>query len=918
MRKAVQHVSFLTAVFYGCCFGLFRANAGTPADARFQETVFVSDPVNLSWPVRMAWAPDGSGRLFVARYPGKVQIVRNGQVSVTPFVKVDPIYANGECGLLGICFDPNFSANHYVYLFVSVSTTEQQIIRFTDNDGVGSDKTVVVRGLPTLGNQHNGGAVIVGPDGKLFWSIGDNGNRVGVKDNLTSLASKIGRANLDGSVPNDNPFVDGDGPNNDFVWARGFRNPFALAFDPVTGKLWVNVVGNIYEQIFIAEKGSHGGWDEFERTHPEGYLQPVIRYRTNGTDDRSIKPDAGAVRKNGMVTITTTEPHGFLKGERITINDPNLALSSTFHGSFPIDSVLSPTVFTFVQTGADATSGGGKATTLSQGGSVTGGVFYNSTAFPPEFRASYFYGDYNSGRIMRAALNTQREISAIDYFVSGVDQFVDLSVGPDGALYYLGHNKSGTVYRLASTAVSTKAELVVEPQTLNLLEGGSETISVRLTQSPSSTVTVNISRAAGDAALTVAGATSLTFTEQNWSVPQTFTIAATAVSDGIDSAATFSITAQGFNSQSVTAKAIDAAAYTMQISAASIQIREGAEASFTVRLAGAPPGSVQVTANVSGNSGLTIVNGGTLNFDANNFATAQSVVLMASEDANLSDETATVTLSAAGQQDRMVTVAVSDNDPLAPLITSQPVTETIVGASFNYKVLSTGNPAPVISLVSAPSGMSVDTSGTITWRPEGSGNFTVTVKAANGVGADATQEFTIRVLLDNPPTATITKPVDGEVVSGDSAEWFGDGRDDIGTIEAEFYVDGMLSNTDRNSTGHYHFGGEHQRWNTTALANGEHRLKMIVLDTLGQPGAMEITVTVNNQRPVISATIHNDGMVQLQVVGPPAQRYDVHVSGDLKTWARLSEVTADASGIAVVSDSESSQHLTRFYRAVIP
>ena len=47
---------------------------------------------------------------------------------------------------------------------------------------------------------------------------------------LTSLASKIGRATRTGAVPNDNPFIDGAGPNNDYIWARGFRNPFTLTF----------------------------------------------------------------------------------------------------------------------------------------------------------------------------------------------------------------------------------------------------------------------------------------------------------------------------------------------------------------------------------------------------------------------------------------------------------------------------------------------------------------------------------------------------------------------------------------------------------------------------------------------------------------------------------------------------------------
>ena len=65
-------------------------------------------------------------------------------------------------------------------------------------------------------------------------------------------------------------------------------------------------------------------------------------------------------------------------------------------------------------------------------------------------------------------------------------------------------------------------------------------------------------------------------------------------------------------------------------------------------------------------------------------------------------------------------------------------------------------------------------------------------------------------------------------------------------MRAEFLIDGVLRYTDRNSSGHYHIGGDHNRWNTTRLANGEHTLTMRVYDAQGRSGAHRIRVRVAN------------------------------------------------------------------------
>jgi hypothetical protein len=97
------------------------------------------------------------------------------------------------------------------------------------------------------------------------------------------------------------------------------------------------------------------------------------------------------------------------------------------------------------------------------------------------------------------------------------------------------------------------------------------------------------------------------------------------------------------------------------------------------------------------------------------------------------------------------------------------------------------------------------------------------------------------------PRAIVTLPQNGDVVGGANAEFFGDGFGAAGTVvRAEFYVDDVREYTDVNSSGHYHYGGDHALWNTTTLSNGTHTLRVKVYDNSGLSASHQITVTVSN------------------------------------------------------------------------
>ena len=143
--------------------------------------------------------------------------------------------------------------------------------------------------------------------------------------------------------------------------------------------------------------------------------------------------------------------------------------------------------------------------------------------------------------------------------------------------------------------------------------------------------------------------------------------------------------------------------------------------------------------------------------------------------------------------------------------------------------------------------MQINTStGLLTWTPTATGSSNVVMQATNGVAPMATQSFTIVVSADAPPSASLTSPVSGAIVSGATAEFFGDGLDDAGTVKGEFLVDGVVQSTDINSGGHYHYGGSHALFDTTQFTNGPHTLQFRVTDSVGQTGSVQVQVTIGN------------------------------------------------------------------------
>lgn len=234
-----------------------------------------------SSPTAMAFAPDG--RLFVCLQGGQLRVIKNGALLAAPFITLT-VTSDGERGLLGVAFAPNFSANNFVYLYYTTSTSpvHNRVSRFTANGDVavaGSETVLLDLDNLSSATNHNGGAIHFGPDGKLYIGVGENANGSNAQT-LGNLLGKMLRINTDGTIPADNPFVNTATGVNRAIWALGLRNPYTFAFQPGTGRLFIDDVGqSTWEEIDDGVVGSNYGWPitEGPTTDPR-FRSPIFSY----------------------------------------------------------------------------------------------------------------------------------------------------------------------------------------------------------------------------------------------------------------------------------------------------------------------------------------------------------------------------------------------------------------------------------------------------------------------------------------------------------------------------------------------------------------------------------------------------------------------------------------------------------------
>ncbi|MCU0464147.1 MAG: PQQ-dependent sugar dehydrogenase [Anaerolineae bacterium] len=300
-RVWVWVIVIIGLAFTGAVGGLSAQGRALPAN--FTEVLYGSGISNAT---AMAFAPDG--RLFVLQQSGEVRVIPagGGAALAIPFLTldVDDVF---ERGLLGIAFDPDFATNNHLYLYYTVPSTPRrnQLSRFTANGNTvvpGSEVPLRTFDDLSAGN-HNGGAIHFGPDGKLYVAVGDNA--VGSNaQTLNNRHGKILRYNADGSIPTDNPFYNTASGVNRAIWALGLRNPYTFAFQPGTGRIFINDVGQgTWEEINEGAPAANFGWPttegDFNQASFPNFTRPRYAYNHTG----SVCAVTGGVFYNPAVEV---------------------------------------------------------------------------------------------------------------------------------------------------------------------------------------------------------------------------------------------------------------------------------------------------------------------------------------------------------------------------------------------------------------------------------------------------------------------------------------------------------------------------------------------------------------------------------------------------------------------------------------
>ncbi|TCD08414.1 PQQ-dependent sugar dehydrogenase [Pedobacter frigidisoli] len=219
---------------------------GSLPDVNLKSKVLVSG-LNLPWEI--VYGPDNS--IWFTEKAGKISRLNVSTGQVTSLLTITEVRTNGEGGLLGMVLHPDFVATPYMYIVYDYGNAyKAKVVRYTYSGGTLINPQTLIDQIPAS-SIHNGSRLLIN-GGKLFITTGDASDML-LPQNVNSIAGKILRLNLDGSIPSDNPY-----PNNP-VWSFGHRNAQGLV--QVGNKIFASEHGpDSDDEINIIEKGRNYGW----------------------------------------------------------------------------------------------------------------------------------------------------------------------------------------------------------------------------------------------------------------------------------------------------------------------------------------------------------------------------------------------------------------------------------------------------------------------------------------------------------------------------------------------------------------------------------------------------------------------------------------------------------------------------------
>jgi glucose/arabinose dehydrogenase len=209
------------------------------------------------------WLPDG--RMLITERPGRMTLVDGD--SATTLDGGPDVWAQNQGGLLDVRVAPNYEESGWIYFTYSMKEgdTGGTVLARARLDGTSlTDVEEIYRQTPFLEPDYHFGSRIVFPgDGTVVASMGERGQRrertVEIPTPTTSVGTTV-RLNMDGSVPEDNPYVGRDEGRPE-VYSYGHRNPQGVAVHPETGAVWEHEHGpHGGDELNLIQAGANYGW----------------------------------------------------------------------------------------------------------------------------------------------------------------------------------------------------------------------------------------------------------------------------------------------------------------------------------------------------------------------------------------------------------------------------------------------------------------------------------------------------------------------------------------------------------------------------------------------------------------------------------------------------------------------------------
>ncbi|MDE5075720.1 MAG: PQQ-dependent sugar dehydrogenase [Trichodesmium sp. St5_bin2_1] len=338
---------------------------------------------NLEHPWSLAWLPDGE--ILITERPGRLRIIRDGNLDQISIAGVPQVFAMGQGGLLDVSVHPRFAENRLIYLTYSQGDRSGNRTRIArarlENNTLGDLRVIFEVSQSKPGAQHFGSRIIWLADGTLVASIGDGGNPPiefngefirQQAQNRNSHLGKVIRLNDDGSIPSNNPFATSKDAKP-ALWSYGHRNIQGMTLDPTRNRVWATEHGSRGgDELNLIERGENYGW-------------PVV------THSREYS--------GGLISPETSRPG---------LVDPKV--------------IWTPSI------------------------APSGLAFYNGDRFP-QWRGNLFAGGLVSQDIRRIELDEGGNVIAQHSIPIG-QRVRDVRQGPDGLLYILTDDPNGQLIRL--------------------------------------------------------------------------------------------------------------------------------------------------------------------------------------------------------------------------------------------------------------------------------------------------------------------------------------------------------------------------------------------------------------------------------------------------------------------------------------